>query len=128
MDVLRCGTPEMVVKETWMHSLAYNLIRGVMAAAAEAHGKEPGFRGQIPGTPYLTARDSHASAVAENLRSFSQAEPPRTVDLIDPQQIAVELFYGAVCMRAVSAESARIGDGEHRQRHRDVITPDRGLQ
>ena len=34
MDVLRCETPEMVVKEIWVHSLAYNLIRGVMAAAA----------------------------------------------------------------------------------------------
>lgn len=41
MDVLRCGTPDMVVKEIWMHALAYNLIRGVIAAAAEAHEKEP---------------------------------------------------------------------------------------
>ncbi len=41
MDVLRCETPGMVKKEIWMHSLAYNLIRGVMAAAAQAHGKAP---------------------------------------------------------------------------------------
>lgn len=41
MDVLRCETPEMVVKEIWMHALAYNLIRGVMAAAAETHEKAP---------------------------------------------------------------------------------------
>jgi hypothetical protein len=41
MDVLRCGTPEMVEKEVWMHLLAYNLIRGLMASAAEAHGKRP---------------------------------------------------------------------------------------
>jgi hypothetical protein len=41
MDVLRCETPEMVVKEIWVHALAYNLVRGVMAAAAEAHEKEP---------------------------------------------------------------------------------------
>jgi Transposase DDE domain len=41
MDVLRCETPEMVAKEAWMHALAYNLIRGLMAAAAEAHGKVP---------------------------------------------------------------------------------------
>jgi hypothetical protein len=41
MDELRCDRPEMVIKEIWMHSLAYNLIRGVMAAAAEAHGKIP---------------------------------------------------------------------------------------
>jgi hypothetical protein len=41
MDVLRCETPEMVAKEIWVHALAYNLIRGVMAAAAEAHDTEP---------------------------------------------------------------------------------------
>jgi hypothetical protein len=41
MDVLRCEAPEMVIKEIWMHSLAYNLIRGVMAAAAAANGKVP---------------------------------------------------------------------------------------
>lgn len=35
MDVLRCMTPEMVEKEVWMHLLAYNLIRGVMAEAAK---------------------------------------------------------------------------------------------
>jgi hypothetical protein len=41
MDVLRCKTPEMVRKELWMQLLAYNLIRGVMVDAAEAHGKVP---------------------------------------------------------------------------------------
>ncbi len=40
MDVLRCKTPEMVRKEIWMHLLAYNLIRGVTAMAAEAHDKQ----------------------------------------------------------------------------------------
>ena len=34
MDILRCQSPEMVEKEIWMHLLAYNLIRGVMAQAA----------------------------------------------------------------------------------------------
>ena len=50
MDVLRCKTPEMVRKEIWMHLLAYNLIRGVMAEAAEAHGKQPrqlSFKGAL---------------------------------------------------------------------------------
>jgi hypothetical protein len=41
MDVLRCQSPEMVRKEIWMHLLAYNLIRGVMAQAAQAHGRAP---------------------------------------------------------------------------------------
>jgi hypothetical protein len=50
MDVLRCKTPEMVKKEIWMHLLAYNLIRGVMAKAAEAHGEQPrhlSFKGTL---------------------------------------------------------------------------------
>jgi hypothetical protein len=50
MDVLRCQTPEMVQKEIWMHLLAYNLIRGVAARAAEAHDKQPrllSFKGAL---------------------------------------------------------------------------------
>jgi len=50
MDVLRCKTPEMVRKEIWMHLLAYDLIRGVMARAAEAHDEQPrrlSFKGTL---------------------------------------------------------------------------------
>src|SRR5438876_1201868 len=50
MEVLRCETPAMVEKEIWMHVLAYNLIRGLMTRAAEAHGKEPrslSFKGAL---------------------------------------------------------------------------------
>jgi Transposase DDE domain len=50
MDVLRCKSPEMVQKEIGMHLLAYNLIRGVMAKAAEAHKKHPrevSFKGTL---------------------------------------------------------------------------------
>ncbi len=34
MEVLRCKTPDMVHKEIWTHLLAYNLLRTVMAVAA----------------------------------------------------------------------------------------------
>lgn len=50
MDILRCKTPEMVRKEVWIHLLAYNLIRGVMAEAAEAHSLRPrelSFKGAL---------------------------------------------------------------------------------
>ena len=50
MDVLRCETPEMVEKEIWMHVLAYDLIRSLMGAAAEASGKRPrqiSFKGTL---------------------------------------------------------------------------------
>jgi hypothetical protein len=41
MDVLRCKTPEMVGQEVWAHLVAYNLIRGVMAQAADGLGCAP---------------------------------------------------------------------------------------
>jgi hypothetical protein len=41
MDILRCKTPEMVEKEIWIHLLAYNLLRTVMAVAASANDIEP---------------------------------------------------------------------------------------
>jgi hypothetical protein len=50
MDVLRCKTPEMVRKEIWMHLLAYNLIRAVMAEAAEGANLRPrevSFKGAL---------------------------------------------------------------------------------
>jgi Transposase DDE domain len=50
MDVLRCQSPDMVRKEVWAHLLAYNLIRGAMAAAAREAGLYPvqlSFKGAV---------------------------------------------------------------------------------
>jgi len=50
MDVLRCKTPAMVRKELWMHLLAYNLVRTLMAEAACAAGvgpRELSFKGAL---------------------------------------------------------------------------------
>jgi hypothetical protein len=41
MDILRCKTPQMVRKEVWIHLLAYNLLRTVMAVAAAESKVEP---------------------------------------------------------------------------------------
>jgi hypothetical protein len=41
MDILRCKTPDMVHKEIWTHLLAYNLLRTVMAVAANENDVEP---------------------------------------------------------------------------------------
>jgi hypothetical protein len=41
MDILRCKTPEMVHKEIWVYVLAYNLLRTVMAVAANECNVEP---------------------------------------------------------------------------------------
>ena len=50
MDVLRCKSPELVRKEIWTHILAYNLIRTIMAQAADKHSIEPrsiSFKGTV---------------------------------------------------------------------------------
>ena len=50
MEVLRCKTPALVRKEVWTHILAYNLIRTIIAQAADKHGKDPrsiSFKGAI---------------------------------------------------------------------------------
>ncbi len=41
MRELRCKTPELVRKEVWVHLLAYNLMRTVMAQAAARHDIPP---------------------------------------------------------------------------------------
>jgi hypothetical protein len=41
MDHLRCKTPERVRNEFYMHLVGYNLIRGVMAAAAQQSDRSP---------------------------------------------------------------------------------------
>jgi hypothetical protein len=41
MDVLRCQTPQMNDKQLWVHLLAYNVIRLLMARAARYTGVEP---------------------------------------------------------------------------------------
>ena len=41
MDVLRCQTPQMNEKQLWVHLLAYNVIRLLMAQAASRAGLDP---------------------------------------------------------------------------------------
>jgi len=41
MERLTCRTPAMCEKEIWVYTLAYNLIRSLMAAAAEQSGVLP---------------------------------------------------------------------------------------
>ena len=50
MSILRGKSPAMVRKELWSHFLAYNLIRTVMAQAAQRHARAPrqiSFKGAV---------------------------------------------------------------------------------
>ena len=65
MEILRCKTPEMVRKEIWAHLLAYNLVRKVMAQAAEAHQLTPrqiSFAGAMQTLSEFRTYLLHASA------------------------------------------------------------------
>lgn len=75
MDVLRAKTPAMVRKELWAHLLAYNLIRTVMAQAADQHHVQPtqlSFTGTLQTlrafAPYaLTATAAAAADLAQRI-------------------------------------------------------------
>jgi hypothetical protein len=81
MSVLRCKTPAMVRKEIWMHLLAYNLVRTVMAEAAQRAGIEPrevSFAGAVQTinalAPFLTmaAADDAQSLMNVLLRAIAR--------------------------------------------------------
>jgi hypothetical protein len=79
MDILRCKTPEMVRKEIWAHLLAYNLLRTVMAVAANENDVEPrkiSFKG---------AKQA-LTAFAPKLEA---ARPQERASLVDAMLVAV---------------------------------------
>jgi len=91
MDVLRCETPEMVEKEIRMHVLAYNLIRSLMGAAAEASGKLPrqiSFQGTLQA---LTAFQD----------PLKQASP-------EGRRVLVEVMLKTIAYREVGDRPSRV--------------------
>lgn len=76
MDVLRGKSPPMVRKEIYMHLLAYNLIRQLMARAAADHGRDL-HRVSFAGTV------QHVDAVLPYLHLYAgTARCRRLVDLL----------------------------------------------
>ena len=75
MSILRGKSPAMVRKELWAHFLAYNLIRTVMAQAAQQHDLEPreiSFKGALQTllafAPHvLAARSDELPGLAERI-------------------------------------------------------------
>jgi len=96
MDVLRCKTPEMVRKEFWMHLLAYNLVRTIMAEAAGRGDRLP--------------RDISLTATLQLLRSFAPL-----VALL-PGPIATQMH--ALLLEALSKEV--VGDRPNRYEPRAI--------
>ena len=76
MDVLRCKTPAMVRKELWMHLLAYNLIRGVMADAAERAPQERWPREVQPSGRCVSAYQQTLTAYRPLIERSTTADLP----------------------------------------------------
>ncbi len=96
MDVLRCKTPEMVRSEFWMHLLAYNLVRTVMAQAAERHDRLP--------------RQISFTAAVQLLRSFAP------LMALLPEEIAMRMH--ALLLSALAKEV--VGDRPDRYEPRAI--------
>jgi Transposase DDE domain len=75
MDVLRCKSPEMIHKEIWVHLLAYNLLRTVMAVAAAEHGIEPRHVS-------FTGAKQAVTAFAPKLEAARPCDRPALVDAL----------------------------------------------
>ena len=96
MEVLRCQTPEMVRKEIWMHLLAYNLVRKVMAQAAQSHDCLPrqiSFAGTMQTinefrTLLLTATVADYADVSERLlEAIGQHRVGNRPDRVEPRKV-----------------------------------------
>jgi len=94
MDVLRCKSPAMVRKEFWMRLLAYNLIRTVMAQAAEVGRCEPrriSFTGAWQTLDAFSSlapwahRDSHV--YAELLRAIASHRVGGRLNRVEPRAV-----------------------------------------
>jgi len=96
MEVLRCQTPEMVRKEIWAHLLAYNLVRNVMAQAAQEHGRTPrqlSFAGAMQTlhefrTLLLTATAADLPALSRNiLKAIASHRVGNRPDRCEPRKV-----------------------------------------
>jgi hypothetical protein len=95
MDVLRCKSPAMVRKEIWMHLLAYNLIRTLMARAAEEAGLCPrdlSFKGTLQTLVTFAAAGwscphRTASLYAAVLRAVATHRVNNRPDRVEPRAV-----------------------------------------
>ncbi len=96
MDILRCQTPAMVRQEIWAHLLAYNLIRKVMAQAAQEHGLTPrqlSFAGAMQTlnafrTLLLTAAEADLPALGRDLlKAIASHRVGNRPDRCEPRKV-----------------------------------------
>jgi IS4 transposase len=89
VEVLRCLTPRMVEKELWVHLLAYNLIRLLMAQAAldaDVHPRQLSFKHTVQLWAEWTAHRVDLSIDPDTLfRLIAQATVGKRPGRIEPR-------------------------------------------
>ena len=88
MDILRCKTPELVRKEIWTHILAYNLIRTIIAQAANKRHIDPrtiSFKGALQ---TLGAFQPLIAANADSSSTHRQSLYDRLLDAVATHRVA----------------------------------------
>lgn len=94
MDVLRSKTPAMVRKEIWAHLLAYNLVRKVMAQAAQQHHVKPhtiSFKATLQtlkafALPLLTCpREALSGVIATMLKAIARHQVGNRPGRLEPR-------------------------------------------
>lgn len=91
MEVLHCQTPQMNEKELWVHLLAYNLIRLLMAQAAfnaGLHPREISFKHTVQLWTEWTARSSTGNPMQHDAILFqliAQLKVGNRPDRIEPR-------------------------------------------
>jgi hypothetical protein len=112
MGQLRCKTPAMVRKEIWAHLLAYNLIRGHMAAAAARHARQP--------------REISFTAALQTLNAFAfglQAVPAEQAGLL------YDRLWAAIVSHRVGDRPDRVEPRAKKRRKKDypLLTKPRAI-
>jgi hypothetical protein len=96
MDVLRGKSPEMVRKEIWAHLLAYNLVRKVMAQAAQEYEVVPwtiSFKATLQtlkafALPLMTcARTKLPEMIEELLLAIGRHSVGNRLDRVEPRAL-----------------------------------------
>ncbi|MGB0600307.1 MAG: transposase [Rubripirellula sp.] len=107
MDFLRCKTPELARKEIWTHTLAYKLIRTIMAQAASRHTIEPGsisFKGA------LQTLEAFPPMIAMRGQSHSRT-----------RQQFYEQLLTAIAAHRVADRPDRFEPRRHKRRHKHYV-------
>ena len=87
METLHCQTPKMNEKELWVHLLAYNLIRLLMAQAANDAGVDPRSLSFKHASQLWTEWNSRGMTASTDLFILiAQSEVGQRPDRIEPRQ------------------------------------------